>query len=125
MSKVQEKMEAVSERDVAQKALNDFKSSVPKRLNETEVITLISNYAKLFQVDILSLSPADSKDMGMFDVVKINFNAQSQDFRAMMIFLRKIEKSDFPLRIDSWSGREDTDGRVMFVVELSAVFIHT
>ena len=81
MSQAQEKLEVLKARDAAIKDLNNFKSSLPKKLNEFELITLISNYAKLYHVTITSLSPAESKDMGLYDIINVSFNAESDNFK--------------------------------------------
>jgi len=124
MSQAQQKIEVLKARDAAMGDLNNFKSSLPQKLNEFELITMISNYAKLHHVTITSLSPAESKDMGLYDVIDVSFEAGSDDFNGMMLFLRKIEKSDFPLRIDSWSGHGAGDGKITFLIKISAVLIH-
>ncbi len=124
MSQAQEKLEVLKARDAAIGDLNNFTSSIPKKFNEFEVITLISNYAKLHHVTITSLSPVESKDKGLYDVININFSAASDNFKDMILFLKKIEKSDFPLRVDSWSGREVENGKITFEIAISAVLIH-
>jgi hypothetical protein len=124
MSRAQEKLEVLNARDAAVQNLNNFKSSLSKNLNESELITLISNYAKSHHVTIISLSPAESKDMGLYDIISISFEAVSDNFKDMTLFLRKIEKSNFPLRVESWSGHK-VEGKIAFSIELSAVLIHT
>lgn len=125
MSQAQEKLEVVKARDAAMEDLNNFKSSIPKKLSEFELIALISNYAGLHHVTINSLSPAGSKDMGLYDVINISFSAASDNFKDMLLFLRKIEKSKFPLKINSWSGRQVDNGKITFEIEMSAVLIHS
>lgn len=124
MAQVQQKLDAIKSRDAAIGNFNDFKSSLSKDLNETDLITLISNYAKSYRVTIASLSPAQSKDMGIYDLINLNFDAVSENFRIMMMFLRKIETSEYPLRINTWSGNETDDGKMTFRIEISAVIIH-
>jgi len=125
MADIQDKLLALDAGDAAVRDLNKFKSLLPKKLNESDLITLISEYAKSNNIVITSLSPADSKDMGLYDAVDVNFNSASDNFKDMMLFLRKIENSDFPLTINSWSGHEEADGRITFTLEISAVNIHT
>jgi hypothetical protein len=126
VSKAQQKLDAFKARDAAVGNLNAFKSSLPKRINEFELITLISNYAKSYNVTIPSLSPGESKDMGLYDAIDISFSASSDSFKNMMLFLRKIEKSDLPLRVNSWAGDEAEDGTITFTfqIDISAVLIH-
>lgn len=124
MSQVQDKLVAIKSRDAAAKDLDKFKSSLPKRLNEFELTTLISNYAKLYHVSIPSLSPAESVDMGLYDAINVKFDASADNFKNMMLFLRQIEKSEYPLRINSWSGHELENGTIFFDIEVSAILIH-
>ncbi len=123
-AQAQKKLEVLNARDAAIRDLNNFKSSLPRKLNEFELITLISNCAQSHHVTITSLSPAESKDMGLYDVINVNFSAASDNFKDMMLFLRNIEKSNFPLRVDSWSGRAAENGKTTFEIEMSAVPIH-
>ena len=51
--------------------------------------------------------------MGLYDSIDVNFNANADSFKDMMLFLRKIEKSNSPLRINSWSGHEETAGKLL------------
>jgi hypothetical protein len=125
MSQLQDKLAAVKTRDAALKELNGFKSSLPKKINEFDLITMTSNYSKLCHVAIISLAPAESKDMGLYDVINISFSAVADNFKDMMLFFRKIERSDFPLRIDLWSGHEADGGKISFSIQVSAVLIHT
>jgi len=125
ISQAQEKLAAISAHDAAIEAINQFKSSVPSKINEYELIALISNYAKSYHVTITTLSPAESKDMGLYDLINFSFDAESNNFKGMMLFLRNIEKSKYPLRIDSWTGREDDNGKISFTLKISAVLIHT
>jgi len=125
ISQVQQKLDAIKARDTAIVNLNEFKSSLPQKLNEVELITVISNYAKLGNITISSLTPAESKNLGFYDLINVSFDAESSDFKRMMLFLRKIETSKFPLRVDTWTGHEDEAGKMTFQVNISAVIIHT
>ena len=124
ITELQGKLDAMKSREQAVTDLDNFKSSMSKKINEYELITQMSNYAKLCHVTITSLSPAESKDMGLYDLINVNFNAVSDNFKDLMLFFRKVEKSEYSLRINSWSGREADDGRVVFTIEISAVNIH-
>jgi hypothetical protein len=124
ISQVKTKLEAIKGHDAAIQDLKDFTSSLPKKLNEIELITLISDYAKSGHIIIVSLNPTESRDMGLYDLIDVNFTAESNDFKSMMLFLRKIERSTYPLRLDSWSGHEEEGGKIIFSIEINAVLIH-
>ena len=125
MTQAQQKIDALKTRDDSIKALATFKTSMPKKINEFELITLISNYAKSYHINIPSLSPAESEDKGLYDIINVKFNGLADNFKDMVLFLRKIEKSEFPLRIDSWAGQPDQNGAIAFEITISAVLIHS
>jgi hypothetical protein len=124
LTQAKEKLEAIKARDAAIQELNKYKSSIPKPLNVFDLIRLINNYAKIDNDTITSYIPTQSKDMGLYDLINVHFEVVSDDFRKMMLFLRKIESSEYPLRINSWSGRELDGGKVSFTIEINAVLIH-
>jgi hypothetical protein len=124
ITQLQQKLDAIKARDGAIKDLDDFQSTLPLKINEFELITLISDYAKSNRITITTLSPAESQNMGLYDLINMNFNAVSDDFKSLMLFLRSIEKSKYPLRVNSWSGQEAADGKVTFDIQISAVLIH-
>jgi len=124
VSQEQQKILAITAHETAAKDLTLFRSSIRKRLNEFELTVLISNYAKTYHIKIPSLSPGESKNMVLYDIIDINFNAVADNFKDMMLFLRKIEKSEYPLRVNSWSGAEDQSGEITFEINISAVLIH-
>ena len=124
ISQEQAKIDVIKGRDAAVKNLTDFKSSIPKELNVFDVITSISNDARSSGAIISSYVPSQSRDVGLYDVITVHFDVISNTFKDMMLFLRKIEKSKFPFRINSWSGHEGDNGKITFTVEISAVLIH-
>jgi len=125
ISMAQKKIQVLKVRDVAVQNFNDFQSSLPPKLSEVDMITVVSDYAKSCNITVNSLSPADVKDMGLYDQINVKLEAQSNIFKDMMLFLRKIERSHYPLRIESWTGRENADGKIAFTVLISAVLIHS
>lgn len=125
MTLAQQKIDAIKARDASIKDLETFKSSLPKKLNEFELTTLISSYARSCHVKIPSLSPAESEDKGLYDIINVKFIAMADNFKDMMLFLRKIEKSEFPLKINSWSGSQEQDGQINFDITISAVLFHS
>jgi len=125
ISQAQEKLSVVKAREASIANLHDFTNTLPRKINEFDLIGLVSEYAKKCNVNISSISPAESKDMGLYDLINFNFSATADSFKDLMLFLRKIERSQYSLRIDSWSGQKDTDGSINFTILISAVIIHT
>lgn len=123
MAQIQQKIGAIKDRDNALKVLNDFKSSMPGNFTEMQLITTIADTARAQHITISSLSPAENMDMGLYDLVDVSVVVRTDDFRKMMFFLRRIETSQLPLRIDKLSG-EASDGQLTFTIKVSAVLIH-
>ena len=125
MSDAQQKIAAIKDRDAAVVNINNFKSSIPQNLTESELITLISQFAKSYNVTITSLTPGGSDNLGLYDLLDVAFDASSNSFKNILLFIRKIETSKFPLRIDSWSGQETESKNITFRIKIDAVLIHT
>jgi len=125
ISQAQAKLDAIKSRDTSIQSFKDFQASLLKPVNEVEMISLVNNYAKENHVTIASLNPSEGRNLGLYDQINLSFSAHCDDFRTLMLFLRKIERSPSPLRIDSWSGHEEEDGKIVFDVNISAVLIHS
>ena len=52
VSLVQAKISAIKANNAALEDFKNFQSALPKKLNEIELITLISNYAKMYRISI-------------------------------------------------------------------------
>lgn len=126
MSKVQQKLDVIASRQEAIKNLDDFKTSFPKGINEDKIITQITAFAPSQDVTINSLSPRESQDMGLYDVVEVSLTGAARDYKAMVLFLRAMEKSKYLFRVDSWmGGSNEGTGEVNFTMVISALHIHT
>lgn len=124
LSKVKDKLNAIKAHDKATKDFEDFKSSIPKEINVFRLIPLISDYAKSYKNTVVSYTPDQSRNLGLYDALSVRFNMASDNFKNMMLFIRSIEKSSYPLRVESWSGQEKADGTITFEIQISAVHIH-
>jgi len=123
LAQEQEKLDDIKASDAANKDLDDFKSSLPPRITEFDLIGLISNYVKLHHVTITSLSPAESRNMGLYDIISVKFAAEADDFKSLMFFLKEIEDSKSSLLISSWSGHETDSGKIDFTIAINEVQI--
>lgn len=86
MSQTQEKLNSIQSHNLAVIDLDTFKRSIRKNRNEVQLISLISKLAKSNNVIISSLDPAGNKDFGLYDITKVNFNLESDDYKSMMLF---------------------------------------
>ena len=46
----------------------------------------------------------ETQDMGLYDVIKVSLTGVAPDYKAMVLFLRDMEKSPYLFKVDSWSG---------------------
>jgi len=124
ISQEQAKIALMKSRDAAIQDFNNFKSSLKPEINEVQLIKEISDDANLYHITFTSLKPGQSQNLGLYDAINVNFSAVASNFKDTMLFLRKIEKSPTPLRVNSWSGNEGADGKITSNLEVSAVHIH-
>jgi len=122
MSLGQQKLDMITSRQVAIKNLEDFKASFPKGINEDSIITQITTYATANGVSIGSLSPEESQNMGLYDVTRFTLNGAARDYKAMVLFLRDMEKSAYLFKVDSWEGHGE--GEVEFSMKMSVLHFH-
>lgn len=122
MSLVQQKLDAIAGRQAAIKNLEDFKASFPKGINEDKIITQITRYATANGVSISSLSPEETQNMGLYDVTKVSLSGVARDYKAMVLFLRDMEKSSYLFKVDSWQGQGQ--GEVDYSMKISVLNFH-
>jgi hypothetical protein len=123
MTQVNEKLEAIKDRNTAVQAVVKFKSSLPPKISENDLIDLITNYVRTFHVNITALSPPQSGRSNLYDTLNVTINGESANFKNMMLFIRAVEGPKSPLEINSWSGREDENGKMSFTMQISVVEI--
>jgi len=122
MSGVQQKLDVIISRQEAIKNLEDFKASFPKGINEDQIITQITQYATANGISISSLSPEESQNMGLYDVTRVALMGVARDYKAMVLFLRDMEKSPYLFKMDSWEGQGQ--GEINFSIKMSVLRFH-
>jgi hypothetical protein len=98
---------------------------MPRKINEFEMINLISDFAKANHVTITSLTPGEPQVKDLYDESLVSLQATTENFKDMMLFIRKMERSELPLWVVSWSGHEQSDESMTFSMQISIVNIHT
>ena len=123
MAQEQGKLGVIQSRQAAIQEVSNFKSSLPTELSVFDLITLVSNEARSHNTKIVSYAPNQSKDMGLYDAINVSFTVESDNFKDMMRFLRKIEKSNSPIVVNTWSGHQENE-KILFTMTISIVHIH-
>ncbi len=125
MSQVQQKLDVIAGRQKAIGNLENLKSSFQKGINEDKIINQITSYATAHGVSISSLSPAESQEKTLYDVIRFDLSALAPDFQALVLFLRDIEKSKYFFMVDSWSlSQGGEQGGINFSMGISVVRVH-
>lgn len=122
MTRVQQKLDVIAGRETAIKNLEDFKAAFPKGINEDKLIIQITKYATANGVSISSLSPAETQNMGLYDVIRVSLNGAARNYKAMVLFLRDMEKSPYLFKVDSWQG--GGHGQIDFAITMSVLTVH-
>ena len=125
ISNAGQKIEAIAQQQKAVKNLSDYKEHLPSGFSGDKIISRITAYATDHKVSINSFSPAEIKNMGLYDMINVSLTGMAPSYKAMVLFLRAIEKSSFRLTVDSWSGTVNGQwGEVNFTVAISARSFH-
>lgn len=93
-----------------QKQLNEFKTDLPKGINEYKMIEELSNFASNRNVKISSYTPASRESKKYFDKVIVNLSVSTHSYKDMCMFVNDIENSDYALRLDNWHGSMEDAG---------------
>ena len=123
LTQEQGKFPIIKARDASIKDLADFKATIPNEINVFDLINLIQGYAKSFNTTV-AYSPSQNTDKGIHNDLTISFQVVSDNFSDMILFIRKIEKSKYPLVVDSWTGQEGAGGAFSYSIEIRAVHLH-
>ncbi|MBF0503750.1 MAG: hypothetical protein HQL14_01490 [Candidatus Omnitrophica bacterium] len=123
ISQMQQKLDAITAQQKITKELEDFKASFPKGIDEDKIITQITVYATAHNLSISSFSPTDTQDMGLYDVINVDFKGTAPDYKALVLFIRDIEKSPYLFRVNSCSAQGDTE--LSFSMKISVAHLHS
>ncbi|MBF0511526.1 MAG: hypothetical protein HQL13_04265 [Candidatus Omnitrophica bacterium] len=125
MSLGQEKLDMIKARNNVSVELKRMLELSPGYLNEFFLTKLIVDCAKLYHIHIPSLSPAQTRNMGLYDLLNVRFKATCGDFKDLLLFLRKIENAKMPVRVNFFSGEEVKGEGIVYTIEIGGVRIHS
>lgn len=108
LAQAQEKKDVVDVYRQKLEELDELTAELPESLNSDLLISKISEFALLNDVQIKSFSPAQETVGKLSTVSNVKINISAKEYKNLLAFTNQIEQSDYFLKIKSWSGRMDT-----------------
>jgi hypothetical protein len=106
------KLEVVKKQETIKKEISDLIKSAPAAMTSDEMIDFITETSGKMGLQIISLSPAKVTKDETAESTNIEFDISSDDYKAIVLFVKEIEKSDHALKVQRWEGRmEDNISR--------------
>ena len=98
------KLEIIEIYNQTQTGLKEFMADVPKKITADDLINLVTDFAVASNVQIESFSPAKKQSESLYDLTSIILNISADDYKSIWLFIHNIEKSEYAVRIDNWTG---------------------
>ena len=104
-----QKIDIIAAHDQSLKELNKFTSFLAKPLSQEMLIHQLTDYAAQNQVDILNITPKETRSENFYTISVVQLNVTAGSFKNLLLFLRAVETSPYTLRVESWSARSQDD----------------
>ena len=88
--------------------IKKFKEQFPAPLNENDIVDLVTNSAIKDKVQILTYSPAQETNSGIYSRLTMQYSFIAMDYANMIQFLYDIEHTPNALRVENWNGTVDS-----------------
>ncbi len=102
ISLANEKISKVTNLNMAIHNHEEFLKTLPKKLDQENLLSVLADWATQFNVEVRSASPLKNKEEKLWDQGGVILQLQAKDFKDIMRFLHAIEKSEYAIRVDSW-----------------------
>jgi len=102
---LEEKIKTIEEYNKVTDELQNIIDNIPEPITEGELIDFLTNVAMKYSAQIKSFSPAIEKEKNLHNLVEMTVSISVKDYRDLWVFINTIEKSAYPLRIESWAGQ--------------------
>lgn len=108
LEQVKQKKDAIKALISHEEIFEKAQESVLKNLSGDLLISKLSEYAVLHNVQIKTFSPAQETVGKYSSVANVKINISAKDFKGLLMFANQIEQSDYFLRIKSWSAQMES-----------------
>lgn len=105
LASLEDKDKVISEYENTKKTVEDYMKSLPQGTVEMDsIINLINEFARNRDIQIQSFSPSgDRRSLDYYDVVYLELNVRTVDYKDLVLFIQDIEDSTYNLRIENWT----------------------
>ncbi|MBI3602492.1 MAG: type 4a pilus biogenesis protein PilO [Candidatus Omnitrophica bacterium] len=129
MQQMHQKIDMIARHEESLKQLNQLTSSLPKPMSTQKLINQLTDYATQNQVDILDITPKETKRENLYTITVVHSSVNASSFKNLLLFLRAVETSPYALRVESWSGKsQESDlgtGAVSCEIDIASIEIKT
>jgi Tfp pilus assembly protein PilO len=133
-SLLERKIKLIDEYDAAQKELEAFRGTLPKKMTESELIDKITDLTTARNIRIESFSPAGATETPLYTTSEFSLNIATKNYKDALLFIYDIEKSPYSIRVDHLSvspaeqksegaAPSDSDTPVNMILRISLVIL--
>lgn len=97
---LEEKKQIVKHHTKIKKEFDAFVDAFPSFMTKDELGKKLSEYAVDNNVQIISFSPQENKNKGLYDISSFKLRASSTEFKDLILFLKDIEKAPYSIRVN-------------------------
>ncbi|MBN1869617.1 MAG: type 4a pilus biogenesis protein PilO [Candidatus Omnitrophica bacterium] len=101
---LEKRLAAFEKFEDTEKQTKEFLDKIPKAIGSDQVIQTLSEFAVRRSIQILSFSPAQKKSNNFVSLTSVEVNVASENYANLVLFIRDIENSPYPIRIINWAG---------------------
>ena len=99
---LQEKLATISTYQTTKKQFDEFKNTLPKSIDEDNLVDALSNYAIQNNVEVVSFSPVTSSDSAYYTRSSVDMNVRAKDFKQLVLFIKTLESEQMVLRLENY-----------------------
>ncbi len=121
MAMLQEKLAVIERYKESKDKFNTFLTSLPKNIEENNLVNVLSDFAVQNNVEVLSFSGVRSQSFAYYDVYTVEMNIRVDSFKAAVVLIKAIEGSSSALRLDSFSISGIESGSMSIKLMISTI----
>lgn len=108
-TKIEEMQNTLKAVEIDQKSDQKFTeilAEFPEPISINELSQILTGYASKYELQINNYSPGRAETTEGVKINSMSISTESPDFESMINFLKEIENSPYPIRLQSWSGTQ-------------------
>lgn len=102
IANLQEKISTITTYQTTKQKFDDFHKALPKPVAEESLVNVLSDYAVQNSVEVISFSPVSTKEYDYYDLISVEMNVRSKEFKNLVLFIKAIESENQVIRIENY-----------------------